>query len=453
LQSASSLRETLENPTITQAREFYYIDCERLSKGLLDKALKTFAEAEKKNDADFFTQFHIWKLYLYGIDDDDNVLDLQKAKKHLLLAVRFAKAEIIVDSTFDRFAAEALLHASIAIYTQLGEKNILGDAAKTKELLEEAKRLTSEAVKLHPQLSESFYHLAKYSALLNEPHVAIPNLETAITADRHYAIKVDIDHEFDPIRPHVLTLLSKLKDTKRIESQDKLKQANQILAEVSPWHPEESGSPASQFSKCKDDLAKAQSHFDSGTYFGFLDAVLLLEPLTTSLSQLKTNRIEELRYQVSQSISSAKGQLPHTGVYSLEVEKAIQETNDLISQAEYQIKQGTYEASKSALTHAQSANLKAASVLKRSREEDEAERRRQQREKEDAALQTKRNRWSKEYAATGAWILGIIGGLAGCIDCITHLDKSDSSKFFFGAIIGAVVGAIIGAVIGQMKSE
>lgn len=448
-----AIHKTLESPTLTQAREFYHIGCERLSKGLLDKALDAFTEAEKKNDTDFFTQFHIGKLYLYGIDDDDNVLDLQKAKKHLLLAARFAKAEITVDSTFARFAAEALLHASIAIYAQLGEKNILGDTTKTKELLEEAKRLTSEAVRLHPQLSESFYHTAKYSALLNEPQVAIPNLETAITADRDYAVKVDIDHAFDPIRPHVLALLSKLKDAKRIESQDKLKQANQLLTEVSPWHPEESGSLATQFSKCKDDLIKAQSHFDSGTYFGFLDAILLLDPLIVSLPQLKTKRIEELKYQVSQSIGSAKGQLPHTGEYSLEVENAIQETNDLISQAEYQIKQGTYEASKSALSLAQSANLRASSALKRSREEDEAERRRQQREREDAALQAKRNRWSKEYAATGAWILGIIGGLAGCVDCLNHLNKPGGSNLFVGAIIGAVVGAILGAVIGQMKSE
>lgn len=448
-----AIHKTLESPTLTQAREFYHIGCERLSKGLLDKALEAFTEAEKKNNTDFFTQFHIGKLCLYGIDDDDNVLDLQKAKKHLLLAARFAKAELTVDSRFARFAAEALLHASIAIYAQLGEKNILGDTTKTKELLEEARQLTFEAVRLHPQLSEAFYHAAKYSSLLNEPQVAIPNLETAIHADRNYAVKVDIDHAFDPIRPHVLALLSKLNDAKRIESQDKLKKANQMLSEVSLWHPEESGSLSTKFSKYKDDLIKAQSYFDSGTYFGFLDAILLLDALITALPQLKTKRIEELKYQVSQSINSAKSQLPRTGKYSLEVEKGIQETNDLITQAKYQIKQGTYEAFKFALALAQSSNLKAAATLKRSREEDEAKERHQKREREKAALQAKRNQWSKEYAINGAYLLGIIGGFAGCIDCLNHFNKPGGSNLFEGAIIGAVVGAILGAVIGQMKSE
>ncbi|MBU2447523.1 MAG: hypothetical protein KJ666_18375 [Bacteroidetes bacterium] len=450
-----AIHRTLESPTLTQAREFYNIGCERLSKGLLDKALEAFNEAEKKNDTDFFTQFHIGKLYLYGIDDDDNVLDLEKAKKHLLLASRFAKAEITVDATFARFAAEALLHASIAAYAQLGEKNILGDTGKTKQLLEEAKRLTSDAVKLHPHLSESFYHSAKYSALLNEPQIAIPNLETAITADRDYAVKVDIDHAFDPIRPHVLALLSKLKDAKRIESWNKLKQTSQLLGEVSPWHPEESGALASQFSKCKEDLSKAQEYFDSQTYFGFLDAILLLDPLITLLPQLKSKRIDELEYQVTQSIRSAQSELPRTGEYSLDVENAIQETNNLISQAEYQLNQGTYEASKSALSLAQSANLKAVSARKHARQEDEDESRRQEEQQEAEARQRRRNAASKEYAGPGAFIGAIVMGLAGCISCVSNYTSNDmvtDFNLFSGALIGAIGGAILGALIGQMKS-
>jgi len=461
-----AIHKTLESPTLTQAREFYNIGCERLSKGLLDKALEAFTEAEKKNDTDFFTQFHIGNLYLYGIDDDDNVLDLEKAKKHFLLASRFAKAEITVDVEFARFAAEALLHASIAIYAQSGEKNILDDAAKTKQLLEEAKQLTSEAVKLNPQLSESFYHSAKYSALLSEPQVAIPNLETAITADRNYAVKVDIDHAFDPIRPHVLALLSKLKDAKRIESQDNLKQASQLLGQVSLWHPEESGALAPQFFKCKEDLSKAQGHSDSQTYFGFLDAILLLDPLITLLPQLESKRIDELKYQISQSIQSARGELPRRGEYSLEVENAIQETNNLISQAEFQLNQDTYEASKSALSLAQSANLKASSAHKRAREEDEAEGRRQyekreaervrqEEEREAEALQRRRNDASKGYAGTYAVIGAIVMGLAGCVGCVNNYTSNDmvtDFNLFSGALIGAIAGAILGAVIGQMKN-
>lgn len=444
-----AIHKILESPMLTQAREFYNIGCERLSKGLLDKALEAFIQAENKNDTDFFTQFHIGKLYLYGIDDDDNVLDLEKAKKHLLLASRFAKAEITVDPSFARFAAEALLHASIAIYAQLGDKALVSDAGKTKQLLEEAKGLISEAVKLHPQLSESYYHAAKYSALLNEPQIAIPNLEDAITADRDYAVKVDIDHAFDPIRPHVLALLSKLKDAKKLESENKLKQVAQLLGDVSPWHLEESGALASQFSKCKEDLSNTQAHFDSQTYFGFLDAILLLDPLITLLPQLKSKRIDELKDQVSQLIRSAQSELPLNGEYSLDVANATQETNNLISQAEFQLNQGTYEASTSALELVQSANLKATEARKWAREENEDKRRRQQEEAEAAALHRKRKEWSKEYAVGGACWLGVIGSIGGCV---SHVNEGDFNMLS-GAILGAIAGSVIGGIIGQMKSD
>ena len=442
------IHKTLKSPMLTQAREFYNIGCERLSKGLLDKALEAFIQAENKNDTDCFTQLHIGKLYLYGIDDDNNILDLEKAKKHLLLASRFAKAEITVDPTFARFAAEALLHASIAIYAQLGDKALVSNAGKTNQLLEDAKVLISEAVKLHPQLSESYYHAAKYSALLNEPQIAIPNLEDAITADRDYAVKVDIDHAFDSIRPHVLALLSKLKDAKKLESENKLKQVAQLLGDISLWHLEKSEAVASQFSKCKEDLSNAQAHFDSQTYFGFLDAILLLDQLIALLPQLKLKRIVELKNRVSQLICSARDELPRSGEHSRDVENAIQETNNLISQADSRRKRGTYEASTSALELVQSAKLKAIEARTWAREEDEDEERRQQEVWDAAALQKKKDKWSKKHAGNGGCLLGFIGGIGGCVND-PFLDGG--FNMFSGVILGAIAGAVIGAIIGQMQ--
>jgi len=116
LNKLDAIQKTLENPTLTQAREFYRIGCERLSKGLLDKALDAFLEADKRNDTDFFTQYQIGNLYLYGIDEYTNLVDFAKAKRHLLLAVRYAKVEMRAEPEFGRWAAEALFHASVAVY-------------------------------------------------------------------------------------------------------------------------------------------------------------------------------------------------------------------------------------------------------------------------------------------------------------------------------------------------
>jgi hypothetical protein len=450
-----AIHKTLESPVLTQAREYYHIGCERLSKGLLDKALEAFTEAEKKNDTDFFTQFRIGKLYLYGIDEDDNVLDLEKAKKHLLLAARYAKAEINIDAAFARFAAEALLHASIATYVQLGEKDILGDASKTRVLLEDARRLMAEAVKLDSRLSEAFYHLAKYSSLLNEPESSLSNLEAAIGQGREYAVKADIDHAFDPIRPYVIALLSKIKDAKKTESQVKLNEASQLLREVSHWHLEESELLSSQLAKCTEDLLKAEEHYTSQTYFGFLDVIILLDSLIVTLPQLKSKRIDELKYQVNESIRIAKSKLPQTGQYSLEVENKIRETNDLIAQVELQLKQSSYESFKSALSLAQSANLKATAAQGRAREEDEEEKRQQQAKREAEALQVRRNQASLEYAGVGAMIGAVVIGFSGCVSCLnnyTYNDMVTDFNLFSGIAIGAIAGAILGVIGGQMKN-
>ena len=389
-----AIHKTLESPTLTQAREYYRIGCDRLSKGLLDKALEAFLESERKNNTDFFTQFHIGNLYLYGVDEDDNVLDLKKAKEHFLLAARYAKAETKVDASFARLAAESLLHASIAVYAQLGDKDILDDTSKTKSLLEEAKRLTLDAVRIYPQLSEGFYHVAKYSALLKEPETSIQSLQTAIIADREYAVKVDIDHAFDPIRSHVLELLARMRDAKKNECQNKLNQAPTAFKDASEWHMEESGSLSSQFAQCENDYSRAQEQFNSKTYFGFLDAISLLDSLILALPVLKSKRELELSGEVRSLLISVSvrvthyADLPNSGEYSADVENDIQGANVLRNKAGNLLDQCNYESYKLALSTAQSAYELASSAYQKAQEE-----RNRMIFREQMDLETKKGTW------------------------------------------------------------
>ena len=102
-----AIHNTLKSPTATKAREFYQIGCERMARGLLDKAMESLQRSAELNDTDFFTQFQIGKLYVYGIDDDDNVVDLAKGKAHLLEAARYGKAAASADPCFFSLAAPA----------------------------------------------------------------------------------------------------------------------------------------------------------------------------------------------------------------------------------------------------------------------------------------------------------------------------------------------------------
>ncbi|MFA6978022.1 MAG: hypothetical protein WC209_01765 [Ignavibacteriaceae bacterium] len=441
------IHKTLESPTLTQAREFYHIGCERLSKGLLDKALEAFLEAQKKNDTDFFTQFQIGKLYLYGIDEDDNILNLEEAKKHLLFAARYAKAEISVDPSFSKFAAEALLHASISIYARLGEKEIINDIEKTNSLLLEAKKLTSDAIKLCKDIPESFYHFAKYASLLSDPESSIENLETAIISDRNYAVKVDIDHAFDPIRPYVHKLLVRLKENKKIECQFKLNEVSKFWQETADWHPEERNTLSSEFSKYMLELKQAQDYFDSQTYFGFIDGILNLDQLLINFPKLKNKCIEETLDKINKLHKDAKNYLPPKDRCSKKVENIISETLALIATSENLLNKLTYESYQSSLSFAETANTKSCEAKKQYVKENEEYDQRQRQRAEAERIQFIINSNSRDYAGTGAVLGGMIGSLAGCSSC---LQKGDFN-LFSGGILGALLGAFLGYLLGQMK--
>ena len=169
LERLDAIHHTLQTPTLTQAREFYRIGQERLQKGLFDKALDAFLKSEEKNDADFLTQFSLGHLYLYGYNEDCNVLDLPKAQQHFRDAARYSKAEIAQLAEARRYCGEAYLHASIACYAQAEEKRLSSDAHSSEECLHEAVKFAQQATEVYPELTEAFFQQAKICALTDLP--------------------------------------------------------------------------------------------------------------------------------------------------------------------------------------------------------------------------------------------------------------------------------------------
>jgi WD40 repeat protein len=229
LKQMEAVHATLENPTLTQAREFFRIGCDRLAKGLLDKALEAFLESAQKDDANFMTQLMIGKLYLYGVNEDCNVLDLQKAEQHLRAAARYAKAETERLPEAKRFAGEALLHASISCYAQANEQVISGNAAAANEYLQTSYDLASQATEVYPQLSESHYHRAKFAALLGDGKTAMASLQHAIALDEAYCLKADSDFDFRFVLSDVNQLFRGLRNNAGDEVRRQLQQSEKLL--------------------------------------------------------------------------------------------------------------------------------------------------------------------------------------------------------------------------------
>jgi WD40 repeat protein len=315
LQQMEAIHATLENPTLTQAREFYRIGCDRLAKGLLDKALEAFLESERKDDTNFVTQLVIGKLYLYGVNDDSNVLDLKRAELHLRAAARYAKAEAARFPEASRFAGEALLHASISCYAQANEQVMLGNTDEALRFLQASFDLAAQATVIHPQLSEGHYHHAKFAALLGDGKTAAASLRKAIELDDAYCLKADADLDFRFVLSDVGELFKGLRNKSADQARQKIEQSEKLLTD---WVYLDNEAKTAE-TGIREKLDEAKNCLARNTYFDNKDAVqivqeseqmfqsLLVHKFALQTLEAHSSRITSLAFSPDQAILASGG--------------------------------------------------------------------------------------------------------------------------------------------------
>src|ERR1039457_1373655 len=184
--SLDAIHKTLQSPLLTQARELFQLGQERFRKGLLDKALEAYLQAEQKNEVDFPLQLQIGKLFLYGRDEDDDVIDLPQAEKHLLLAARYADAEKGTFPQWNEYCGQAYFNAAVAAYLIGEQEQAVGHSDSR---LERALKYLTKAATLWPRFNEIVYTQAKCHALVGQTQDAAQKLEILSDRDRRYFAK------------------------------------------------------------------------------------------------------------------------------------------------------------------------------------------------------------------------------------------------------------------------
>lgn len=231
------IHETLKYPLLTKAAEYREIGFNRLRKGLLDKALESFLTSETLYDTDFVVEMQIGKLYLYGKNEEVDLINLSEAKKHLINAARYAKAERIIQA--DKKAAEAYFHASVSCYIQSNEEYKAKNFHNTIIFLKEAIDLVEKAISLSPSFDQAYYHKAKYIALLGDSEQTtqmVNSLEKAIILDKLYSLKICADPDFIQFRDYIDNLIRKLRDSTRKQCDLKLLKLRGFIDEMISWH-------------------------------------------------------------------------------------------------------------------------------------------------------------------------------------------------------------------------
>lgn len=185
-------REILQNildvlmaPLGTQAKELRRRAEDSYSNGWFDEAFEDFLESEKINKYDFSVHISLGMLYLF------QKADKTKAYESFEKAVKYARPK-------SRYHASlSLLHLAI-IKRDMNE-------------IEEAEKLTAEAIQLSPGFVEALYQNAQYNGKLKRVDKCIRSLTAAIKADKMYCLKADKDEMFDPVRSHVNMLFDQLR--------------------------------------------------------------------------------------------------------------------------------------------------------------------------------------------------------------------------------------------------
>ncbi len=282
LDRLDAIHETLKHPLLTQARELSKLGMERMQRGLLEEGLEALLESVEKNRTGFLVQLQVGKLYLYGQNQTDNVIDLPNAESHLRLAARYASSEIQHLPDAAKFCGEAFLHAAISCYAQANEKWLAKDADAAKHFTKQALELSQNATKVYPQLTEAFYHHAKFAALLGDSETAQSSLKTAILGDRNYCIKADADRDFDSVREYVRNLFESLRQQAKQEAVKAFEPVKKLLED---WVFQSSEAKKAE-AKIRKLLERAESLYHKDTYFDYLDAMSLLKEAQDTFDQI-----------------------------------------------------------------------------------------------------------------------------------------------------------------------
>lgn len=125
ISSIDSLHQTAQNPLQTQARELFTRGLQSYSKQLLPEAHDDFLLAIEKHKTEPMSHFFLGKIYLYGVSDNDNLVDYDKGIEELKLALRYTKPDIGKERQIALLYAEISKHLAKAYYLKAKLEEVL----------------------------------------------------------------------------------------------------------------------------------------------------------------------------------------------------------------------------------------------------------------------------------------------------------------------------------------
>jgi tetratricopeptide (TPR) repeat protein len=208
-----SINNTLNNPIRTKARELYRQSWDDYTKGFYDVSLKGLEKAVELIETDYISWFLIGRVYLLGLGEFADVVNLDKAILSLTKASKYIAPNAKLHKEAAMMAAEICFHLGLALQSKGIEISSYGSDAEHHNLLTQAIDAYTKSYTYSQDMLESVYNRARCKLKIEDTDGSIQDMENIIEADSIYVIKCATDSDFDTIRKDIMNLLQKMKPT------------------------------------------------------------------------------------------------------------------------------------------------------------------------------------------------------------------------------------------------
>jgi len=223
------IHDIVNNPLLTQSREFYRRALTNFEKGYYEEALEDIKAAVEKNKTDFISWHLLGQIYLFGAGKFSNVINLDEAENAFFNASKYIDSDIGKSEEADKLASEIYYYLG---YTRLAKSNDMLVESKVNESnkkLVEAESASGRAYQLSKDNILAGYEQAKELHFLGKDDEALKIIEVIIRAEPTFALKASNDKNFESMWDKIDTLIKNLRDGIAEKIREKCKKSRMVV--------------------------------------------------------------------------------------------------------------------------------------------------------------------------------------------------------------------------------
>ena len=217
-----AIHDIVNNPLLTASRELYRRAVANAKKQFFEEALEDIKGAVEKNKTDYISWGLMGRIYLFGVSEFSNAIDVPKALEAFTNACKYISPDTDESEEAKKMAAEYYFYAAYANYILANESRIANNTEDVKKYLEDSVKANSKSYALSNTMFEALYDKARAYSLLEQKENALKDLEEVIRIDGLYSVKALGDPDFKWLENDIVSLITSLRDELKEKTKDGL---------------------------------------------------------------------------------------------------------------------------------------------------------------------------------------------------------------------------------------